>query len=67
MAAVLLPDVDRTSSSNPIVQASRWQTSPTRPGVSDGHRVCTPKRNSLADASTGDGLRFRHDLLAAFT
>ena len=46
---------DRTHSSNPSVQASRWQTTPIRPGLSDGHRIRTPKWHLLANAATGDG------------
>src|SRR5436309_2279502 len=36
-----------------------------RPGLPDRHRLRPAKRHPLGDAAPGDGLRLRHDLLAA--
>src|SRR5947199_9433221 len=36
-----------------------------RPGLPDRHHLRPAKRHPLGDAAPGDGLRLRHDLLAA--
>src|SRR5689334_19285780 len=42
-----------------------WPTPRGRPGLPDRHRLRPAKRYPLGDAAPGDGLRLRHDLLAA--
>src|SRR5262249_28579691 len=44
-----------------------WEARPAprgRPGLPDRHRLCPPEWHPLGDATAGDGLWLRHDLLA---
>src|SRR5580704_8514717 len=62
-----LVESDRTVSTNPNAQASRWKTTPGRSCLPQGRFVRTAKRDSLADAAAGDELRFGDELLPKFT
>lgn len=50
-----------------VPEAARWSTTCIRPSLPQRYSVRTPKWHSLADAAETIGLRFWHDLLAAFT
>jgi hypothetical protein len=67
MATPLLPrhlvESDRTTSPNPGTQAARWKTTAIRPGLPRGRLVRIAQRDSLADAATGNELRFGNELL----
>jgi hypothetical protein len=71
MATPLLPrhlvESDRTTSPNPGTQAARWKTTAIRPGLPRGRLVRIAQRDSLADAATGNELRFGNELLAKVT
>jgi hypothetical protein len=71
MAAALVPDA-LWSLIRPLLpafnaKATRWSTPCIRPSLPYRYSVRTPKWHSLADAADTIGLRFGHDLLAAFT
>jgi hypothetical protein len=71
MAAELLPECamefNPTASPSFKSEAARWSTTCIRPSLPHRYSVRTPKWHSLADAAETIGLRFWHDLLAAFT
>ena len=46
-------------------KAKRWTAPCVKPRCLDWNLVCAPQRHTLGDASQGDGLRQRHDVLAA--
>jgi hypothetical protein len=68
MATPLLPDAlwesDRTASSKPDAQTSRWKTTPVRSCLPPGRPVRSAQRDSLANAAKGDELWFGDELLA---
>jgi hypothetical protein len=71
MAAALVPDAlwnlirPLLPASMPKPQGGRSRVS--RPSLPNRYSVCTSKWHSLGDAAETIGLRFWHDLLAAFT
>ena len=56
-----------TASPSFNAEAARWSTACIRPSLPHRHSVRTPKSHSLVEATETIGLRFWHDLLAAFT
>lgn len=57
--------IRQAASATPQGEAGQTrQTARGRPSLPEGNCLCAPKRDSVGDASTGDGLRFGSDLLA---
>jgi hypothetical protein len=70
MTASLMPgalwESDRIISPGSATEAARWPTATVRPGLPRGHHFRAQRWSSVADVAEETGLRFRHDVRAAF-